>query len=370
MGVFFLRKPKQRTPVTVQPAQVIPELEPEPALVPLDLAPIVDETPDELPGVPDLYAIVGVEAQASDELIRYAYRKRAARLHERRWRPGQAVRQLAELNAAYEILGKPDRRADYDRRRARRAAYERSFNGSEVVDGVIQNGHALGGGQRRRRGRFRLVPGGGIVEVGVIIAVIALAGYAATSLVDARSLVDLSRVVELGESLGLNVKRRPSATPAPAAVPTPRSAPAAAPTAGLPAGATIIGPSTAAAKPAAAAQAASAPTPAAKPANRFEGSNAQVSNATPNRRSVISVAALILRDGKPAANAPVHAVVHYRTVDERWPQGTATQPTDASGSATITFNVGDATAGHPVTVDVLSSVEGEPVKLQTSFTPR
>src|SRR5688500_15775757 len=106
-----------------------PEPEPEPTYQPLALAPRYDEPPDGLPGVPDLYAIVGVDPLSSDEIIRYAYRKKAARLHERRWRPDQAVRQLAELNAAYEILGKPDRRADYDRRRARAAMLDRTMNG-------------------------------------------------------------------------------------------------------------------------------------------------------------------------------------------------------------------------------------------------
>jgi hypothetical protein len=312
--------------------------------------------------MPDLYAIIGIDPQSSDELIRYAYRKRAARLHERRWRPGQAVRQLAELNAAYEILGKPDRRADYDRRRLRRAAYERALNGSVGIDG-FQNGRTLPSGQRHRRGRLRLVPGGGIVEAAVIIAVVALAAYAAVTMLDMRSLVDLSKFVEIGESLGLNVRRRASATSVPAPVPTP------APTAGLPAGATVIEPSSAPPKPAEAAKPAPPPA-AAKPANRFEGSSARVNNPTPDRRTDVSVIGMIVRDGRAVAGAPVHAVVRYRSVEERWPQGTATQPTDANGAVTITFNIGDAMPGHQVNVDVVSTVDGEPVQLQTSFTPR
>ena len=34
------------------------------------------------------------------------------------WRYGRAVRELARINSAYGVLGYPDRRADYDRRRA------------------------------------------------------------------------------------------------------------------------------------------------------------------------------------------------------------------------------------------------------------
>jgi hypothetical protein len=119
------------------------------------------------------------------------------------------------------------------------------------------------------------------------------------------------------------------------------------------------------ADPGAAAQ----PGPA--PANpRFAGSVAQVGDPRPPRRSNVAVTARILRDGQPVPGAEVHAVAHFKTVDERWPSGSATQRTDQNGETTIVFGVGDATPGHQVNVDVIAGVDGEQLQLQTAFTPR
>ena len=63
-------------------------------------------------------------------------------------------------------------------------------------------------------------------------------------------------------------------------------------------------------------------------------------------------------------------MAHYRTVEERQPPGNGTVRTDASGTATITFNIGDATPGHQVNVEIIALVEGQQVVLQTSFTPQ
>src|SRR3712207_6946108 len=105
-----------------------------PALYDPRLADFEDTTPDALPGMPDLYAVIGVDERASDDTIRYAYRRRAAKLLDARWRPGRAARQLAQLNAAYEILGKPDRRADYDRQRARLYYYQQSVRQEQLLE--------------------------------------------------------------------------------------------------------------------------------------------------------------------------------------------------------------------------------------------
>src|SRR6188768_55607 len=120
-GLFFSRKSKNGTepPPSVSPdADSLYDPLPAPALY--------DEPPEALPGVPDLYGVLGVDPRSSDDIIRYAYRKKASKLMDARWRPGRAARQLAELNAAYEILGKPDRRVDYDRQRARSYYYQQS----------------------------------------------------------------------------------------------------------------------------------------------------------------------------------------------------------------------------------------------------
>ena len=84
----------------------------------------------------------------------------------------------------------------------------------------------------------------------------------------------------------------------------------------------------------------------------------------------MSVTARLTRDNQPLPNVPVYIVVHYKTVDERYPAGDGTVATDDNGEANITFNVGDATAGFLVTIDAIGMVENEPVRLQTSFVPR
>ena len=238
VGLFFLRKPKKEPPTPTATTPIEPQIEPSgefgtdpdpattaayrPLATPLALSPFSDEPPDGLPGVPDLYAILGVDPLCSDEVIRYTYRRRAARLHERAWRPGQAVRQLAELNAAYEILGNPHRRADYDRRRARWAALEASLRAMGEDGRPTSHGRGLPSGRRHGRRRLRLARPGGLVEVVVIALVIVLALYAAVTVLTTRSLVDLSWVVEVGETLGVSARRRPpnGATPTPAPAPT------------------------------------------------------------------------------------------------------------------------------------------------------
>jgi hypothetical protein len=69
-------------------------------------------------------------------------------------------------------------------------------------------------------------------------------------------------------------------------------------------------------------------------------------------------------------DANVYLVAHYRTVDERQPPGNGTVKTDGTGAALITFNIGDATAGFQVNVDVTALVDGQQVAFQTSFTPQ
>ncbi len=80
--------PTAATPIEPESAS---QSEPEPRFrqVLAPLTPYLDEPPDGLPGMPDLYAILGVDSLVSDEVIRYTYRRRAARLHERAWRPAR-----------------------------------------------------------------------------------------------------------------------------------------------------------------------------------------------------------------------------------------------------------------------------------------
>lgn len=67
-----------------------------------------------------LYDVLEVSPNASPEVIKAAYRQLAIKYHPDRQTDARA-RQRAEeqmkaINAAYEILSDPDRRAEYDRR--------------------------------------------------------------------------------------------------------------------------------------------------------------------------------------------------------------------------------------------------------------
>ena len=83
----------------------------------------------------------------------------------------------------------------------------------------------------------------------------------------------------------------------------------------------------------------------------------------PPQNTPESVVIKLRRDGQPAANLDVWATVDYRTTTERWPTA-GTVKTDASGSATITFNVGQATPGFPVQVHVFAQLDADQERVQ------
>lgn len=62
---------------------------------------------------PDYYGVLGVERDADDETIRLAYRRLARRYHPDIAGSGSDERMRA-INAAYDVLGAPDRRRRYD----------------------------------------------------------------------------------------------------------------------------------------------------------------------------------------------------------------------------------------------------------------
>lgn len=64
----------------------------------------------------DYYRILGVSREASDETIKKAYRKLVFEHHpDRNPNSGTAEARIREINAAYEIVGDPEKRRSYDR---------------------------------------------------------------------------------------------------------------------------------------------------------------------------------------------------------------------------------------------------------------
>ena len=360
MAGFFSRKSKNGVGTSTEPETVSPDS--QMLYEPIPAASMHDKPPDAIPGIPDLYAVLGVDARSSDDIIRYAYRKKAAKLLDARWRPGRAARRLAELNAAYEILGKPDRRSDYDRQRARLYYYQQTARQEQILDDP--GGLAPEPTRRQRSNRARtdgLLPRAprGLLEAVAIIGVVVVAIYAGYTVLGNSSIVDLGGLQDAGAALGLPVRPRtvPTASPVPvlaAPTPTPRQ---------------VIVPAALVPSPSATTAPTSAPTPAAAGPVR---STVRVNNPTPPRRSEVNVVMKLTRgaDNRPVAGAPVHLIVYYRTVQERFPAGDSTVPTNEIGEAMIAFNIGDATAGHPVTVEAVGMVDGEEHKAQATFVPR
>ena len=63
----------------------------------------------------DPYAVLQVSQDASQEVLQAAYRALARRLHPDLSDDPSASARMARLNAAWETLGDPERRAAYDR---------------------------------------------------------------------------------------------------------------------------------------------------------------------------------------------------------------------------------------------------------------
>ncbi|UYV13250.1 MAG: DnaJ domain-containing protein [Phycisphaera sp.] len=63
----------------------------------------------------DYYEVLGVKRSASQEEIRAAYRKLAREFHPDVNKSPDAQEKFAEVQSAYDVLGEPDKRAQYDR---------------------------------------------------------------------------------------------------------------------------------------------------------------------------------------------------------------------------------------------------------------
>jgi curved DNA-binding protein CbpA len=77
----------------------------------------------------DLYKVLGVPRDASDEDIRKAYRKLAKENHPD-LNPGnpEAERRFKEISAAYDILGDPEKRKRYDAGEIDESGVDRNAN--------------------------------------------------------------------------------------------------------------------------------------------------------------------------------------------------------------------------------------------------
>ena len=73
----------------------------------------------------DLYEILQVHPSAEQEVIDVAFRRLARMYHPDVNNSPDATERMKALNLAYEILGDPAKRADYDRQRGNRAEYNR-----------------------------------------------------------------------------------------------------------------------------------------------------------------------------------------------------------------------------------------------------
>lgn len=275
---------------------------------------------------PGLYAVLGLDPSASDSDIQTTYRRQASKLMGGGSNDNYALKQL---NIAYEVLGNPVRRAEYDRLRVTQAL----TRGTQVPARPPSKGATRV--TRRRRPRHAVQPRyAGMGDVLVVLMVVGLA-VAVGFLLIPRLSVNLSALNALQAVLPLssNPVRRaadPTVTPAPTA------------------------------------QATATPLPSVS--SRYASTNVSMSNPTPAQNSTESVQIRLRRDGQAVPDADVWASVQYRTTEERWPP-TGSVKTDANGAANISFNIGAATRDYPVTVHVYTQVEEQQLSWSTTFTP-
>ena len=95
---------------------------------------------------PDLYAVLGVGREASDEEIKRAYRRLARELHPDVNRDAGAEQRFKEITAAYEVLSDPAKRRQYDLFGSSGAAPDVLFQDLGDIFDVF-----FGGGFGRRR---------------------------------------------------------------------------------------------------------------------------------------------------------------------------------------------------------------------------
>ena len=92
---------------------------------------------------------------------------------------------------------------------------------------------------------------------------------------------------------------------------------------------------------------------------------ASVSNDSPAQLTKVTVSARIANNGQPVVGAPMTASWFYKTTTS-----TCSGKTDSSGVASCTRNIGHATLGLPVRINVAITWNGQTYTASTSFTPK
>jgi hypothetical protein len=93
--------------------------------------------------------------------------------------------------------------------------------------------------------------------------------------------------------------------------------------------------------------------------------NICMTNPTPNQRADNTVYVRFLANGKPVSGVPMNAVWRYKSTAP-----TCSGVTDNDGVASCTRNIGDATEGFEIKVQVSLNYNGQNYTAETSFTPR
>ena len=91
----------------------------------------------------DPYKVLQVDHEAEEEVIAAAYRRLARKYHPDTATGPDALGRMEAINAAWEVLGDPKRRAAHDRQRALEAAVARSGAGTSP-DGTTRGPAAAG----------------------------------------------------------------------------------------------------------------------------------------------------------------------------------------------------------------------------------
>ena len=83
---------------------------------------------------PDPYKVLQVDAEAEEEVIAAAYRRLARKYHPDTATGAEASGRMEAINAAWEVIGDPKRRAAHDRQRAVQAAMARGRGTDSATD--------------------------------------------------------------------------------------------------------------------------------------------------------------------------------------------------------------------------------------------